>query len=104
MMERRINLRHAGLLAAVALLASGCGGGGSPARPPAIAPTLPPGESSPAPLPTLTATPLQSVPGRNQVSQSSAAGSMTLRVESIVLTSGQTTHFSVFLFDNAGHP
>lgn len=97
-MDRPIKLGITGLIAALALLVSSCGGGGgAAANPPAPPPTPVAGQ-----LPT--ATPLQQVPTRNQVTQSTAAGSITLRVENIVLVGGQTTHFSVFLFDGAGKP
>ncbi len=112
-MGRRMAMASLGLSAALALLSSGCGGGGGGgsssggssqvAQSPTPIPTLMPGE------PTLTPTPLRAVASGNERTQSSDAGSITLRLQSIDLFVGgkpadARTAFSVFLVDRDGHP
>lgn len=106
-MGRRMAMASLGLSAALALLSSGCGGGGGGsssggssqvAQSPTPIPTLMPGE------PTLTPTPLRVVASGNERTQSSDAGSITLRLQSISVNVGETIAFSVFLVDRDGHP
>ena len=107
-MKRQIKLVHWGLTAALAVLLSSCGGGGggggsrgaTGAPSPTPIPTLAPGENTPTP----TTTPLRAVSSRNERTESSDAGSITLRLQEIDIRGGQTTAFSVFLTDAGGHP
>ena len=95
-MERRIRLLTAGLLAGVALVASACGGGGGGSTPPA--PTTNPN------APTPTVTPLRSGSSRNEVTQASDDGSITLRVQDVVIAKGASTPFTVLLYYPNGQP
>jgi hypothetical protein len=105
MMRRDVRLGSRGLgrssfgvMIAVAVLLSSCGGGGGG------------GGSSPIQLsptpggPTPTATPLQTVSSRNERTEASSAGSITLRVQDIDLVNSQISNFSVFLFNTDGSP
>jgi len=71
----------------------GGGGGGASASTPGAPAT-----------PTSTATPVRAGSARNEATGSNDAGTITLRVEDIVLAQGRTTNFSVLLADAAGRP
>jgi hypothetical protein len=94
-MERRVWLLTLGLV--VALVSSGCGGGGGGG---AAATPVTPGQNTP----TATPTPLRSGSSRNEATQSSDDGSITLRVQDIVLAQGTSSLFTVFLTDALGRP
>lgn len=94
-MERQIRLTTWGLLVGLALLISSCGGGGGGSAP-AGGPAGQPAPASP--------TPLRAVSSRNERTETSSDGSITLRIQDVVLSGGQTTPFSVFLFDSNGAP
>jgi hypothetical protein len=106
-MGRRAGMARLGLAAGLVLLVSGCGGGGGGStssggssqaeQSPTSPPTVPP-------QPSMTPTPLQVVPPGNQWTQSSAAGAITLRVQSTSLVPGGITAFSLFLNDSQGRP
>jgi len=95
-MERRIGLGTLGLAAGVMLLSSGCGGGGGGGKPQAVAPGQP--------TPTSTPTPIRAGSSRNEATQSSDDGSITLRVQDLVIFPGRSTLFTVVLLDAAGRP
>ncbi len=103
-MERPIRLGQWSQVVALAFLISGCGGGGGSgqtANPsPTPVPTLAPGENTPTP----TTTPLRASSSRNERTETSDAGAITLRIASIEIGGGQTTSFSVFLTDPSGRP
>jgi hypothetical protein len=131
-MGHRISWISQGVIAGLALLISSCGGGGSgsgsgsspidPASPtpvPAAAtptasvapgvtpPTQPPLAPTPTQevgIPTPTPTPLHAVDDRNERTEFTDAGSITLRIEALDVASGGTTDFSVFLADANGNP
>ncbi len=95
-MERRFRLLTLALVVAVALVSSSCGGGGGGGTPP----PLTPGQNTP----TATPTPLRSGSSRNEATQSSDDGSITLRVQDIVIAQGTSTLFTVLLVDALGRP
>lgn len=108
-MERHINLvRWAGCIVVWTLLLSSCGGGsgGSGGQTgshdttasPTLVPTVGPMQ------PTPTSTPLHAGSSRNEVTESSDAGSLTLRVQSTTVIGSETVAFSVFLFESHGQP
>jgi hypothetical protein len=93
-----------GLVVGLALLASSCGGGGGSGsgssqsgQAPTPIPTVP-GQPSPTP------TPLEVVPSANQLTNSSQAGAITLRIQDIDILVGDMTAFSTFLVDSHGTP
>jgi len=127
-MERPIRRPTWGLIAGLALLLSSCGGGGggggsasvggsttsgSPDTP-VITPNpvantatrthTPAATATPTRTPTSTATftPLRSGASRNERTEASDVGSITLRLADIDITADDTTFFSVFLFDSRG--
>ena len=93
-MERRIRLLTVGLVG-LALVSSSCGGGGGGTPPPATT-----GQQAS----TATPTPLRAGSSRNEATQSSDAGSITLRLQDIVIAQGTSTLFTVILTDALGHP
>jgi hypothetical protein len=105
-MGRRMEMASLALVVSLALLGAGCGGGGGGSSTGGSSQL----EQSPTPVPIVpdqpsaTPTPLGPVDSENQRTQSSAAGSITLRVESIDILVGETTAFRVFLTDSAGRP
>jgi hypothetical protein len=104
-MGRRMEMAGLALVLSLALLSGGCGGSGGGSKgdssqleqSPTPAPTLP-GQ------PTTTPTPLGPVDPNNERTESSAAGSITLRVQSIDILVGETDTFRVLLADSAGRP
>lgn len=96
-MERRFRLMTLGLMMSVALASSGCGGGGGGG-------TTQSPQSGGQPTPTVTPTPLRSGSSRNEVTQSSDDGSITLRVQDVVLAQGTSTLFTVVLTHPDGSP
>lgn len=93
-MKHHIGLTTCGLLAGLALLISSCGGGGGGSSTGGTA--AQPGPASP--------TPLRAVSSRNERTETSADGSITLRIQDVVLAGGQSTPFTVVLVDSNGNP
>jgi hypothetical protein len=96
-MEPRFRLVTLGLVVSVALASTGCGGGGGGG-----ASQSP--QSGGQPTPTVTPTVLRSGSSRNEVTQSSDDGSITLRVQDVVLAQGTSTLFTVLLTNPDGSP
>jgi hypothetical protein len=96
-MECRFRLLALGLIAGLALASSGCGGGGGGG-------TSQSPQSADQPTPTGTPTPLRSGSSRNEVTQSSDDGSITLRVQDVVIAQGTSTLFTVVLTYPNGSP
>ena len=102
-MERPVKHLRCGLIAASVLVLSACGGGGGGGGSGSQA-SVPSSTRPPEPAASATPTPLRAVPSRNERTEASDSGSITLRVQDIELVGGQTTSFSVFLFDAKGRP
>ena len=92
-MERRIRLLTLGVMG-LALVSSSCGGGGGGTPPPVTTDQQP----------TASATPLRAGSSRNEATQSSDAGSITLRLQDIVIAQGTSTLFTVILTNALGQP
>ncbi len=114
-MASPMRLASWGLMGCVTLLLSSCGGGGgggggsAQTEPPPATATHPLG--SPAPTATLerssrtaTPTPVRVGASRNERTEASSAGSITLRVQDIDISGGQTTAFTIVLVDANGQP
>jgi len=97
-MERRFRLLVLGLVAGVALTSVGCGGGGGGGT------SQSPQSGGGQPTPTVTPKPLRSGSSRNEVTQSSDDGSITLRVQDVVIAQGTSTLFTVVLTYPNGSP
>src|SRR5215470_14709422 len=90
-MGGEVRVSKCGLLIA-ALLLSSCGGGGGG------------GGGGTSQTNPSAPTPLRTVSNRNERTESSGAGSITLRLQDIDLSNDQTTNFSVFLMNSSGGP
>jgi hypothetical protein len=97
-MQRPIRLANWGLVTGLLLVLNSCGGGGGSSGGGS-------GQQGPEePTATATVPPLRTVPSRNERTESSEAGTITLRLEDIIVAGGQTTRFTVLLADAQGAP
>ena len=102
-MGRRFKLSTAALVA-LALVASSCGGGGGGGGGSGAGSAPTPGQETPAAGPTATSTPVRAGSSRNEVTQSSDDGSITLRVQDALIAQGTSTFFTVLLSNPDGSP
>jgi Big-like domain-containing protein len=103
-MERLNRSTNSSVLGLLLLLAACGGGGGSNNGGSGAVVTPPPGNASATPPPSPTPTQLRAASSRNENTVTNDAGSLTLRVDSIVLLSQEITSFHVTLLDASGQP